>query len=140
MEDVIMKAMILTMAAAALLCGCSTVNTFERAKPEGTMQMVNDKRIITDGGLDDYAYVASINQSRVGGLLKIQAKLVNSSSANRKIRYKFSWFDASGMESGGVTADWRVLELEGGEARHISAVATNPNAVDFSLKLLPDER
>ncbi len=128
------------LALVGSFFGCSTVNTVERVTPEAKAQMVNDKRIITDSALNDYAYVASVNQAYVGGLLKIQARLVNSTAATRKIRYKFSWFDENAMEINSTTSNWQVLELEGGEARNISAVATNKSVKDFSLKLLPEER
>ena len=53
---------------------------------------------ITDGALNDYAYIAGINESRVGGLLKIQVRIVNSTSAYRSVNYKFTWIDKDGME------------------------------------------
>ncbi len=137
MKKIIIIASILSLT---IFSGCSTVNTAERATSESVSQKVNDKRVITDDSLNDYAYIASINQAYVGGLLKIQARLVNSTSAARKIRYKFTWIDENGMEFNGVTTNWQVLELEGGEARNISAVATNPRVKDFTLKLLPEER
>ena len=70
----------------------------------------------------------------------MQAKLLNTSAAERKIRYKFVWLDAQGMEVSGVNSVWNVLELSSAEAVFISSVAPTPNARDFILKLLPDER
>ncbi len=131
---------ILLLLSIFSLSACSTVNTVERANPESVSQKVNDKRVITDDFLNDYAYIASINQTYVGGLLKIQARIVNSTSARRQLRYKFTWIDENGMEFNAVTSNWQVLELEGGEARNISAVATNSRIKDFILKLLPEER
>lgn len=126
---------------AFALAACSTVNTSSRAVPQGTPQNVADKRIITDSTLKSYARVESVNESRVGGLLKVQAIILNSSAAARTVNYKFSWFDKNGMEIASTpTAAWRTLVLEGGEERAISAVATDANAVDFVLKLLPDVR
>lgn len=136
-----MKKLLAVFWAALTLAGCSSVNTVERADPQSRPQMVNDKRIVTDDDLNDYAYVAGVNESIVGGnLLKIQVKLVNTSTAYRTVNYKFSWFDESGMEVSSPTASWGTVMLEGGEAKYISAVATNPRVKDFSLKLLPDVR
>ena len=81
---------ILIISSALLAGACSTVNTVERAEPLCQKKMVNDKRIITDGGLNESAYVKSVNEARVGGLLKIQAQIENLTSSPKQINYKFS--------------------------------------------------
>ncbi len=132
---------ILAAALSLLITACSTVNSVERAEPQGAKKMVNDKRIITDSGLDDFAYIAGVNETTVSGnLLKIQVEIVNSSSVYKSVNYKFSWFDESGMEVSGVTAPWGTINIEGGEKQFVSAVATTPKAKDFTLKLLPNVR
>jgi len=136
-----MKNIILITILASLLCACSTVNMVEPANKQGQKQMVNDKRVITDSSLDDYAYIAGVNTAIVSGnLLKVQVEIVNSSTAYRSVNYQFNWFDENGMEVSGVTSPWQVLTIEGGERKYISAVATNPRVKDFSLKLLPNVR
>lgn len=136
-----MKNILIILALCGVCCACSTVNTVERANPQNAPQMVNDKRVITDDALDEYAYIAGVNESIVSGnLLKIQVKLVSRSTAYRTVNYKFTWLDETGMEVAGVTAPWGVITLEGGETKYISAVATNPKVRDFSLKLLPNVR
>ena len=111
---------IFTLLCAVAFSGCSTVNTAERAQAQSSPQMVNDKRIITDGALNDYAYIAGINESRVGGLLKIQVRIVNSTSAYRSVNYKFTWIDKDGMEIESATSPWMTLVLEGGEEKRAS--------------------
>ncbi len=128
------------LAALFLTSACSTVNTVERANPQSSPTLVNDKRVITDSTLNDYAYVASVNETKRGNLLMIQARIVNSTSALRSINYKFTWIDKNGMEVPSATAAWRTLVLEGGESGMVSAVAPNANACDFTLKLLPNKR
>lgn len=131
---------ILLIVSSLMICACSTVNTVERADPVGQKKMVTDKRIITDGGLDDYAYIAGVNEGVASGLLKIQVEIVNSSTAYRSVNYKFSWFDENGMEVSSVTSPWGTINIEGGETKYISAVAPSPRVKDFSLKLLPNVR
>ncbi len=135
-----MKTIFITLLSALFLTACSTVNTVERANSQAQPQMINDKRIITDSGLDDYAYVAAVNKSVVGGLLKIQLKVVNRTVALRAFNYKFSWFDKEGMEVSQNSATWIPITLEGGETRYISAVAPSLNAYDFTVKFLADVR
>ncbi len=129
------------LAASALLMGaCSSMNTVERADAQGEKKMVKDKRVITDIGLDDFAYIGGVNESSEGGLLKVQVQLVNSSTAHRQVNYKFEWFDANGMADSSVTSNWRTVPIAPGETKYISAVATNPNVKDFSVKLLANMR
>ncbi len=128
------------IALVSFLSACSTVNTVERAEANATPNLVNDKRIITDGGLSDYAYVAQVSERYVGGLLQIQAKIVNSTSATRQVNYKFTWFDKSGMVVPSATSTWLTLVIEGGQNQYISAVAPSKNACDFKLELLPNKR
>ncbi len=135
-----MRKTLAVLLAACALAGCSTVNTVERASPQSRPQMVNDKRVITNPDLDDYAYVAGVNESVVGGnLLKIQVKIVNSTTAPRSVNYKFSWFDGNGMEIP-PGPPWMTLLLEGGQTKYVSSVAPSPKAKDFTLTLLPDVR
>ncbi|MDX8414896.1 YcfL family protein [Intestinicryptomonas porci] len=123
----------------SFLTACSTVNTVERASSSANTQYVNDKRVITDGSLNDYAYVAAVNETKVGELLMVQAKIVNSTSSFRQINYKFEWIDKNGMAVPSANSAWMKLILEGGEAQFISAVAPNINVCDFTLKLLPNK-
>ena len=81
-----MKKLLALIAASLALCACDTVNTVERANPSANKKMVDDIRIVTDSAVDDYAYVAGINEAKTqGGLLKIQAEIVNRSSAYRNV-------------------------------------------------------
>ena len=122
------------------LAGCSTINTVEPAESSARPQMVNDKRITTDSAVNDYAYVSAVNQQIVGGLLKIQLKVVNKTVAYRTVNYKFDWFDASGMQVPSPNSAWQTLTLEGGETKYISAVAPTTTARDFTVKFLADVR
>lgn len=136
-----MRNIVLTFALASLLCACDTVNMVEPANPASQREMLSDKRIITDSSLDDIAYVAGVNTARnSAGLLKVQAKLVNKTTAYRNINYKFEWIDKSGMQVSAPTSTWISLPIEGGESRFVSAVAPNKNVVDFRLKLMPNVR
>lgn len=136
-----MRNLVLTLALASLLCACDTVNMVEPANPASQREMLSDKRIITDSSLDDIAYVAGVNTARnSAGLLKVQAELVNKTTAYRNINYKFEWIDKSGMQVSAPTSTWISLPIEGGESRFVSAVAPNKNVVDFRLKLMPNVR
>lgn len=131
---------LLILALPVLACACSTVNTVERAEPSASPKMVADKRVITDGALNDYAYVAGVSQSIASGnLMRVQVKIVNSTAAFRNVNYKFTWFDENGMQVA-ASPGWGVFGIEGGQAKYLDAVAPTPKAKDFSLQLLADVR
>jgi len=100
--------------------------------------MVNDKRIITDSSLDFKARIVGINQAAVGSgdLLKVQAELLNNSRGRRHFSYKFEWFDQNAMLIQAPAPVWIPRDIEGRETINISAVAPNPQAKDFRLKLI----
>lgn len=125
------------MAAAALLGGCATnVNTVERADPRATPDYVADKRVVTDNSLARSVRVVSVNQSTVSGnLLKIQVLVENQNSSLMPLRYKFEWIDKDGMTLSAPADTWKTIRLQGREKSSITAVATNPRAVDFVLKM-----
>lgn len=128
---------VLLIALALTISACSSVNSASRAQAQSTPNMVDDKRIITDSDLDSFAYIASINEAFVSGnLLKIQVQLVNRSEAFRQVNYQITWLDQSGMQVSTPNNGWTTISIEPGESKYISAVAPNPNARDFNLKLL----
>ncbi|MBE7537745.1 MAG: YcfL family protein [Opitutaceae bacterium] len=134
-----MKIPILSLlAAAGLIAGCSTsnVNTVSRSESQATPEMVGDKRIITDASLGRMIRIVGVNEAVVSGnLKKIQVTLENAKNNPRTISYKFEWVNKDGMATGGLGEMWKPLQFGGRETKTISAVATSPQAVDFTLKL-----
>ena len=126
------------LAALALFAtGCATsVNTVSRAEPQATPGYVNDQRVITDASLGRKVAILSVNEGKASGdLLRVQVTLENRSSKPQAFTYKFDWISQDGMELSGPTGGWKQIQLEGREVRAVSAIATNPSAVDFRLKL-----
>lgn len=126
------------LAALALFAtGCATsVNTVSRAESQASPSYVNDQRVITDASLGRKVAIVSVNEGRASGdLLRIQVTLENRSSKPQAFTYKFDWISQEGMELSGPTGGWKQIQLQGRETRAVSAIATNPSAVDFRLKL-----
>ncbi len=137
----ILKLSVLALLLGGALTGCSTVNTVERADPVGTVSYVDDKRIITDSGLNRIVNIVSVNEATVqGGLLKIQVQLRNDTSGVKAFNYRFEWYDMDGMLVNAPTSSWQIRMIEGGETISLVGVAPNSNAKDFRLKLLEDVR
>ncbi len=128
-------------AASFFIAACSSVNTVENADFGSSAKMVSDKRIITDSGLDDIAFVAGVNEARTpSGLLKIQVELVNRTEATRNFNYCFEWFDGDGMLISSPEPIWLTSSIDAGESKYVSAVAPSAKAKDFRLKLLGNVR
>ncbi len=124
------------LAAAFLITGCSsTVNTVERAAPVGQRQMVNDKRIITDSGLNRGVRIVAVNEAP-GEFLKVQVELLNTTGSLKSFNYRFEWFDANGVQVNPSASTYLPRQIEGKESIFISGIAPTPSAKDFRLKLI----
>jgi len=136
----ILKTAIFALAAMGL-AACSSMNTVENADKAGVKQMVNDKRVTTDSGLSDVAYVAGINETKtVSGLRKVQVELVNRTDAVRNVNYCFEWYDSTGMLINAPAPIWITIAIDAGESKFISSIGPTPDASDFRLKLLGNVR
>jgi uncharacterized protein YcfL len=119
-----------------LLASCKTINTVERAESQAAPQYVNDKRVISDESLNRKVGVVDVKEAKVSGdLLKVEVTLFNSKNKAKTFLYKFEWFNCDGMTVEPVTSTWLQKEIQGQERLGVSAVAPNPNVVDFKLKL-----
>lgn len=119
-----------------LLTACSTtLNTVERSEPVGQRQMVNDKRIITDAGLNRAVRIVGVNETP-GDFLKVQIELQNTTRSLKSFNYRFEWFDANGMQVNSPTSIYIPRQIEGKESLFISATAPTPSAKDFRVKLI----
>jgi uncharacterized protein YcfL len=125
-------------AVALVVAGChNSMNSVENAQKEGQRAMIADQRVVTDTGLNKNVSVVGLNTAMTpGGLLKVQAELLNRSRSLQRFSYRFEWFDASGMQIDTVMTAVIADQIEGGESKFISAVAPTPAAKDFRLKLL----
>ncbi len=117
--------------------GCRTVNSSERAESQASPEFVDDKRVSTDPSAKASANIISINETRLpSGLLKVQAEIYNKTRVKRTVNYRFEWVRQDGMAAQGLTSGWKSVRLFGKERKLISATATDPEAVDFRLKIV----
>ena len=131
------------LAGAAFVAGCSstTVNTVERAQPAAQREMVADKRVLTDAGLNRRVRILGVNQSTgPGGLLKVQVEVLNTTRSVQSFSYRWEWFDETGtlIETPTSTAVGR--QIEGKESLFITGMAPKESAKDFRLKLIENLR
>jgi len=122
---------------ALTLGGChNPINSVENAQKEGQRTMVSDQRVVTDTGLNKSVSVVGLNTAMTpGGVLKVQAELLNRTKSLHRFSYRFEWFDMNGMQLTTVMTTTVADQIEGGESKFISAVAPTPACKDFRLKL-----
>ena len=120
------------------LSACKTVNTTQRAMAFATPEMVDEQRVITDRTLDFKARILSVNQANLGSgdLLKVQVELHNNGYRRKHFSYRFEWFDQNAMLIEMPAPIWIPKEIEGGETIALTALAPNPRAKDFRIKLV----
>jgi uncharacterized protein YcfL len=129
------------LGAAALLPGCTTVNTVEPAQPVAQRQMVADKRVLTDAGLNRRVRIVGVNESTgPGGLLKVQVEVLNTTRSLQTFSYRWEWFDESGTIIDTPTSTFVSRQIEGKESLFITGVAPKETAKDFRLKLIENLR
>ncbi len=122
---------------ALALGGChNPINSVENAQKEGQRTMVADQRVVTDTGLNKSVSVVGLNTDMTpGGVLKVQAELLNRTKSFHRFSYRFEWFDINGMQLTTVMTITVADQIEGGESKFISAVAPTSACKDFRLKL-----
>ena len=133
-----MKTKLAALFVVALaLGGChNPINSVENAQKEGQRTMVADQRVVTDSGLNKSVSVVGLNTAMTpGGVLKVQAELLNRTKSFHRFSYRFEWFDINGMQLTTVMTTTVADQIEGGESKFISAVAPTPACKDFRLKL-----
>jgi len=117
--------------------GCRTVNSSQPADPQATPEVVEDERVSTDASVSASAQILAINETRLpSGLLKVQAEIYNKTRVKRTVNYRFEWVRQDGMAAHAMPAGWPSSRLFGKERKFISATATDPEAVDFRLKIV----
>ena len=138
MKTFLLRSLALITCAASLtaLTACDSINTVENEQRVNQPTALKDKRVVTDGFLERYARVISVNQATLpGDILKIQVVLENTSWFDQTFIWKFEWFDANGMIVETPLSTWQSRHLEAHERTEITSVAPTPQCKDFRLKL-----
>lgn len=132
----IVRPLLILAALAAMGCSSGTINTVGRAQSEGRPNVVADRRVITDPGLDQAVQPVGVSESIVSGdLTKIQVEVYNTTNNAVKFYYKFEWYDDQEMVVDSPMSIWTDRTIQAGEQIPLVGVAPTPNAKDFRLKL-----
>lgn len=135
-----------TLIACSLLMlamtACRTaVNTVENADTIGVSNIIEDKRVITDGTLKRRVDVTAINDRKApNGFKQIQIQLTNRRNSIQTIFYNVEWFDADGMKITTAGGGWTQQQFMARESLYIVFTAPTINANDFIIKLMERPR
>lgn len=75
-----------------------------------------------------------IRVGRRNNLLHIQAEVVNPTSSDEELFYRFKWLDASGFLAWDEEP-WKPLLIHGQQKQYLRTVAPTPKAVDFRIEM-----
>lgn len=83
-----------------------------------------------------YLHIEGVQEGYASSdLLRAGVRLYNRSQQERKLRYRFSWFDAGGFELQGLSGRWEHRLLRPNEPVMIDRVAPSPKAVSYRIQL-----
>lgn len=104
--------------------------------PEGIVQI--DPHIVVDNfQLAQGLKIEDIKSQFAGDLLKAQVTIVSKFNKDRRVQYKFLWFDAQGIEINPGSLPWTPLMLSGKESKAVQALAPNPSVREFKISIRP---
>ena len=91
--------------------------------------------IIDDPSLANQISIVRVGHDRVGQLMRGHATLQSNRSRSLQIQYRFSWYDANGMEIDGTGQPYRNLIIEGRDTVPVTSVAPSPHAEEFKIRV-----
>lgn len=77
--------------------------------------------------------IMSVTGKEVDGFKKIQTAIANKTDKDLNLQYRFSWYDAQGMQIESDSTTWQPLHLFGKVTRPINNVARSREAITFEL-------
>lgn len=126
-------------AALSGLAGCSTTagveTTGKMSWDEQGARTLEKNVVFNNSGLKGDIQIVDVKSSMAGDIMRAQATLRSKDRDTLPFQYRFEWLDASGMEINAGSGSWKPLLLNGRESKTIQAVAPDPRAKEFKLKI-----
>lgn len=132
------------IAAAAViaslgLAGCSTTagveTTGKMSWDEQGARTLEKNVVFNNSSLKGDIQIVDVKSAMAGDIMRAQATLRSKDKDTLPFQYRFDWFDASGFEINSGSGSWKPLILNGRESKTIQAVAPDPRAKEFKLKI-----
>jgi uncharacterized protein YcfL len=131
--------MIILLKRIALTCGLvvagitACAQTSEPAVSSGIAS-----KLLVRGDLEGLQTV-DLRSQRRNDVLTVQAELLNTSTRDLRLYYRFRWINADGMQVGDGEA-WKPLVFLGKQSQFIKGTAYGPQATDFKIEMSAEPR
>jgi uncharacterized protein YcfL len=129
----------IALIAALGLGGCSTTagveTTGKTSWDEQGARTLEKNVVFNNSGLKGDIQIIDVKSAMAGDIMRAQATLRSKDRDTLPFQYRFDWYDASGIEINSGSGSWKPLILYGRESKTIQAVAPDPRAKEFKLKI-----
>jgi uncharacterized protein YcfL len=127
------------ITAALGLVGCSTTAGVEATGKttwdEQGARSLEKNVVFNNSGLTGDIQIVDIKSVLTGDVMRVQATLRSKDKDTLPFQYRFDWYDGGGLEINSGAGSWKPLILYGRESKTIQAVAPDPRAKEFKLKI-----
>lgn len=79
--------------------------------------------------------ISEMNTRTTGGLLEVSLVLANLSDSDKKMQYRFAWYDSANFEVEQGTSPWTPIVLHGKASANLQAVAPNGTVTTYKLNV-----
>lgn len=91
--------------------------------------------IVDDSSLANQIGIEKVAHDMVGDIMRASVTLKSNRSRSLQIQYRFSWYDANGMEIDGNSKPYRDLVIEGKDSKNVTSMAPSPAAQEFKIRV-----
>ncbi len=120
--------------AVLLLQSCATSGI----EASGTLKTSNEYTkhlIIHNESLANKIIIQQMNMRKSTDLLEVSTVLANLTNTDKKIQYRFSWYDADNFEVDKDSRGWTPATLSGKSSITMQAVAPNPAVTSYKINV-----
>lgn len=134
--------LVLGLGGSLLWSGCRATSGIEgsaQVMPASKTDVALSKYVsVNNAGLARSLQIVDMKASTTeNGLLKASVSLISKKRGTREFQYKFSWYDATGIEVEPEASPWKPVIIYGKEAKSLQDVAPNATVTEFRVKLRP---
>lgn len=120
------------IGSIAILGGCFFVQACAQTQEAKTSPAIAAKVALR--GEAQGIQISEMRITRPNDILVVQADMLNSSSADHTVFYRFRWLDSSGNQVGDGES-WKQLGILGFGQQTVKSVAPMGSATDFKLEM-----
>ena len=136
---IVVSMVVVAVSASLGLAGCSTTAGVEATGKttwdEQGARSLEKNVLFNNSGLKGDIQIVEVKSAMAGDIMRAQATLRSKDKDTLPFQYRFEWYDGGGLEINSGAGSWKPLILYGRESKTIQAVAPDPRAKEFKLKI-----